>query len=174
MNTSIKPNCCPCGSDTEYSNCCGLYISNKELPETPEQLMRSRYTAYTLGEIDYVFDTMRDDALVQADRAESLRWAKTSKWLGLEIVNASDVDSDSTNGEVKFIASYIQNNQRHDLKEHSQFKKYDGRWYYIGGVENYDKVESMPQVVQQRVANKIGRNDPCSCGSGKKYKKCCL
>ena len=68
--------------------------------------MRSRYTAYTIADIDYVFDTMRDSALKDADRDESLKWAKNSKWYGLNIISSSDINKDSTEGEVVFIASY--------------------------------------------------------------------
>ncbi|WP_254304162.1 SEC-C metal-binding domain-containing protein [Shewanella sp. VB17] len=28
--------------------------------------------------------------------------------------------------------------------------------------------------IKQAVSNKIGRNSPCSCGSGKKFKRCCI
>lgn len=173
MNIKLNLKQCPCCSGNNYNDCCGQFISKANFPESPEQLMRSRYTAYAIANIDYIFDTMREKALKGADRAESLKWSKTSNWLGLEIIEASDVDSSSDYGEVKFVAKFIQDNKQHELKEHSSFKKIDGRWYYVGGIENYD-IENNYKPVEQRVAQKIGRNDPCTCGSGKKYKKCCL
>jgi SEC-C motif-containing protein len=174
MNKNIELKTCPCGTNVDYTDCCGKYISGESLPATPELLMRSRYTAYTLAEIDYVFDTMRDEALKDADRVESLKWAKNSTWLGLKILNAPDVESDSTDGEVEFIASYESNNKKHELQEHSKFKKINNRWYYVGSVYEKDNLaETFEPITTVRV-NKVGRNDPCSCGSGKKHKKCCL
>lgn len=161
---------CPCGSNSTYIDCCGQYIKLDKIPATPEQLMRSRYTAYTIADIDYVFATMRDNALKDADRKESERWAKSSKWLGLKILEAPEVSIDSNEGTVEFIASYVLDNQTHNLREHSKFKKYDDRWYYTGNVIE----QSMPRIETITVGEKIGRNDPCNCGSGKKYKKCCL
>lgn len=124
----------------------------------------------SLVDIDYVFDTMREDALKDADHQESVKWAKNSKWLGLKIINTSDIDNNTTEGQVEFIASYILDNQTHNLKEHSNFKRIDNRWYYVGDYINDVVVNHEPI----RVGTKIGRNDPCTCGSGKKYKKCCL
>ena len=163
---------CPCGTNLTYKNCCGQYIENKAIPQTPEQLMRSRYTAYTLVNMDYIFDTMRGEALKSSSRKDSTEWAKTSKWLGLQILQTSPITSDSNDGEVEFIASYQQKNGRIDLKEHSKFERHEGRWYYVGSLsESYNLPERITPV---QVVNKPGRNDPCDCGSGKKYKKCCL
>jgi SEC-C motif-containing protein len=168
MNIS-EQNKCPCLSGNEYSQCCGPYIKGDNIPGTPEQLMRSRYTAYTMANIDYVFATMADGALKQSDRAESLKWAKTSKWLGLEVTDAPVVNSDADYGEVEFIASFAQNNKQHKLKERAKFKKIEGRWFYTGNAVVNKNINNIDPVK----VNKVGRNDPCSCGSGKKYKKCC-
>ncbi|MBP9722782.1 MAG: YchJ family protein [Gammaproteobacteria bacterium] len=157
---------CPCGSNNQYLDCCGLYITADKFPETPEQLMRSRYTAYTMANIDYIFDTMRDNALKNSDRVEALKWAKSSKWLGLEVLKTS-VNLENTEGEVEFIAKFQQNSHTQEHREHAKFKKYHNKWYYIGEVP---KVKAIPQLNKE----KIGRNDECHCGSGKKYKKCCL
>lgn len=170
MNNDNK--LCNCNSGLEYNNCCELYISGKKIPDTPEQLMRSRYTAYTIANIDYIFDTMRDSALKEACPKESLKWAKNSKWLGLKILKSS-IDKDNITGDVEFIASYIIENKKHDLKEHSKFKKYDGKWYYVGTIADYISNQNKVETVRLTDEQKIGRNDPCFCGSGKKYKKCC-
>ncbi len=174
-----KINKCPCCSGLDFSECCAKYILDKEIPQTPEQLMRSRYTAYALADIDYVFETMRDFALKDADRAESLKWAKTSRWLGLDILKSSEVKETDTDASVEFVAKFIQDHKQHNLKEHAKFKKYNGRWYYVGDINDVEHghgCECHPTVtnVQPIRVNKIGRNDPCTCGSGLKYKKCCL
>ncbi len=94
--------------------------------------MRSRYTAYTLANIDYIFDTMRGEALKAADRKASLQWARAAQWLGLKILNVSVVSADSQTGFVEFVARYVQDQQPCNLQENSEFRKYGGRWYYVG------------------------------------------
>ena len=42
--------------------------------------------------------------------------------------------------------------------------------------EKFEKpdVKLLPKKTSEMNKEKVGRNDPCPCGSGKKYKKCCL
>jgi len=160
---------CPCCSGEFYANCCEPFITGAQQPKTPEQLMRSRYTAYTQCNIDYIFNTMRDDALKKANREDAARWAKRIVWKSLEIVEASDVDKNSTEATVEFAAHYEENDKPKTMREKSVFKKYDGAWYYVSSME-----ATPPPIVQRVVGDKVGRNDPCPCGSGKKYKKCCM
>lgn len=138
MNKSTSANLqqCPCGGKPEYIQCCGQFISGEAIPQTPEQLMRSRYTAYTIANVDYIQSTMLDDALKSFDRKESLNWAKNSKWIGLKILSAPEITSTDQEGNVEFVASYIQNHQVQHLREHSKFKKQDGRWYFVGDYVN--------------------------------------
>lgn len=73
---------------------------------------------------------------------------------------------DDTKGMVEFVARYRKNSQAFDHHEIAEFVKEDDRWYFKDG--------HAPQPMQAiRNGPKIGRNDPCPCGSGKKYKKCC-
>lgn len=145
---------CACGSDRDYQHCCGLCHSGQRPAQTPEQLMRSRYSAYVLGEIDYIGATQKEE--MNRDAAE--QWSRQSEWQGLEIVEAQD-------NYVEFVARY--KNGRGELVEHRERSRFeqdeDGRWIYVDG--------STPTL---RSAARTGRNDPCPCGSGKKYKKCCL
>jgi SEC-C motif-containing protein len=151
---------CPCGLAYDYEACCGRYISGELAAPTPEALMRSRYTAYTLGKIDYIARTMRGPALVGFDSEQARAWAQAAIWLGLSIVSAPTAVGDD--GEVEFQARYRSQGKIHILHECSQFQRdVDGCWYYVDG--------TMPM----QSLNKIGRNAPCPCGSGKKYKKCC-
>ena len=121
---------CACGSKKEYLQCCGIYITGQLIPQMPEQLMRSRYVAYTQANIEYIVATMGARALIDFDIKEALIWAKSVKWLKLEVIR---VDTLSENrGLVEFKAYYRYNNKKHCLHEISEFKHEDNHWYYVG------------------------------------------
>lgn len=126
--------------------------------------MRSRYTAFTRADVDYIEKTTDPAHRSTFDRAGTTEWAKQSTWLGLQIVASEAGEKNDKRGMVEFIASYEFNGQKQDHHERSEFKKRDGEWFFVDG-----------KLVQQpfRAELKVGRNDPCTCGSGKKYKKCC-
>jgi SEC-C motif-containing protein len=149
---------CPCNSGKTLADCCEPFLKGINLPSTPEELMRSRYTAYHQGNIDYIQQTMRSPAADNFDAIEAEKWAKGLKWAGLKVLRSSQ---DANKGIVEFIAYYLSYGRQHALHEVSEFILDEGRWYYIHGTH--------PQTARE----KIGRNDPCSCGSGIKYKKCC-
>src|SRR5436309_371358 len=119
---------CPCGSMKLYTECCGPLIEGKHLPETPEQLMRSRYTAYTMANVDYIKKTMRGPASQGFDRKEAFAWAKSVTWLGLKVV---DTKTFGTKGFVEFIASFKLKNEIQTIEEISEFHFLDGKWYYV-------------------------------------------
>lgn len=147
---------CFCKSDVSYENCCGRYIDGDNLAPNPEVLMRSRYSAYVQGKIDYIAKTMTGPAAVGFDQAAAKKWASDIKWQGLQVIKAWPVKPDDTVGYVEFMARYEHNGKPYILHEKSKFELIDGAWLYVDGV-----------------TPKIGRNDLCPCGSGKKYKKCC-
>ena len=120
--------------------------------------MRSRYVAYTSGKIDYIKTTMCEAAVESFNPDEARAWSEAVKWLGLNVLESSQ--SDENHGLVTFEATYIEEGHLCTLKECSQFKRIDERWYYVDG-EN------------QSSTKKIGLNQSCPCGSGKKYKRCC-
>ncbi len=126
--------------------------------------MRSRYTAFTLADVDYIEKTTDPSARSSFDRAQTLHWAKQSEWKGLEIVSCEDGGEKDSEGTVEFIARYDFEGASQEHHERAEFRKRDGHWYFVDG-----------KLVQQpfRAEVKVGRNDPCTCGSGKKYKKCC-
>lgn len=126
--------------------------------------MRSRYVAFTLADIDYVENTTDPASRADFDRTGTLDWAKNSQWQGLEIVSTKDGGVNDTTGVVEFIAKFRYDNGDHVHHERSEFRKRDGKWYFVDG--------KLVQAPVRRESH-IGRNDPCSCGSGKKYKKCC-
>lgn len=123
---------CRCGSNKNYLDCCGAYINNNRLPNTPEQLMRSRYTAYATYNIEYIANTMLGKALNGFDLKGALIWAKTIIWEKLEIINTSLENNNL--GFVEFKAHYTEQNQHGILHEKSTFHRIKGKWFYVDGV----------------------------------------
>jgi SEC-C motif-containing protein len=156
---------CYCGTGREFDDCCGSYLEGRAKPDTAEALMRSRYSAYVTQNIDYVVAS-HDPASVDAvDPEGARRWASESSWQGLEIVDTLAGGPGDETGEVEFIARYEAEGKGVAHHERAQFKRIDGNWFYVDGV----MIRPKPA---RRDAPKVGRNEPCPCGSGKKYKKC--
>ena len=153
----IKTNC-PCGSQHQYADCCGLYIGGMQSPPTPEALMRSRYTAYNLANTGYIKKTMSGKALVGFDEIEAKRWAKKANWIGLQIIKT--IDKSDAIGFVEFIARFIEGDKLKSIHETSEFYCAQGKWFYVSGVQAATKNTT------------ILRNTPCPCGSQKKFKNC--
>lgn len=157
---------CHCGSGKDYDACCGPYISGAANPPSAEALMRSRYSAYAVGAIDYLGDTLHPDYRNDWDRAATERWAAQSQWTGLEIRDTEGGGEGDDEGFVEFVASFTESGEAKAHAERSRFLRHQGRWYYADGL--------LPKPATQRHEGpKVGRNDPCPCGSGRKYKKCC-
>jgi SEC-C motif domain protein len=155
---------CPCGSGREYKACCGAYISGKAQAPTAEALMRSRYTAYAKHEIDYLMRTIVQDDKASQDPEATRKWSEEADWKGLEIVRAEKGGPDDDAGVVEFKASYVQDGESKVHHEVSSFIKKAGRWLFKSGKVVTEQVT--------RASPKVGRNEPCPCGSGKKYKHC--
>lgn len=92
--------------------------------------MRSRYTAYTQANISYIAKTMKSPAADDFDPADVRAWARSIKWLRLEVLNSA---IHGTDGEVEFRVYYSQKNQMQIMHEKSKFKLEDNQWYYIDG-----------------------------------------
>jgi SEC-C motif-containing protein len=146
---------CPCGSAQEYSACCQRYLSGAELAPTPSQLMRSRYCAFVMKDADYLVKTWHPSCEPHAFRSDLEKSFAGTEWLGLTIFAADDGKTPDE-GFVSFVAHFREHSKGSALIERSRFLKENGQWYYIDGTRPL-----------------IGRNDPCPCGSGKKFKKCC-
>ncbi|HEY4136584.1 MAG TPA: YchJ family protein [Alphaproteobacteria bacterium] len=155
---------CPCGSEQTFAACCQPFLGGKPAP-TAEALMRSRYTAFVVGDYGYVERTLSPEALVDFSRAELEETTNKIDWIGLNILATEQGGPDDSEGIVEFTARFKGNGQNGVHHERSQFRKDGARWLYVDGVMD-------PKGQPVRVT-KIGRNDPCPCGSGKKYKKCC-
>ena len=156
---------CPCGSGREYSACCEPYIRGKAKAPTAEALMRSRYTAYAEHEIDYIIKTCEDRGKKNIDYKSTRDWSEQSKWLGLNIITVEKGAVSDIDGTVEFEATYEKEGKKEVHRETAKFRKEKDEWLYVEGV--------FPQDTIVRSSPKIGRNDPCPCGSGKKYKHCC-
>lgn len=155
---------CPCGSGQTYSDCCEPIITGAQPAATAEQLMRARYSAYVSAHMDFIFESTHPLHRQGYDHAGTKEWAESSEWLGLEILSTTKGGSEDSLGGVEFIARFKENGNLREHHEEGQFKRKDGQWYFTEGT----MVRAKPLTV-----SKIGRNDPCSCGSGIKYKKCC-
>ena len=155
---------CYCGSGKQYEDCCGRFHSGKLNATTATALMRSRYAAFACGAVDYILKTEKLKTPNQKQDLEA--WCTVTKWKKLEIIDASHGNETDKTGTVTFIAFYEEQEVLHQLKETSNFVKEEGKWFYIGGNAEFKEVRD-PQLKQ------VGRNDPCPCNSGKKYKKCC-
>lgn len=171
---------CPCQSGQNFENCCQPFLDGSRLPETAEKLMRSRYTAFTKADVGYLKKTLAPESRTDFDENATRKWAETAKWKGLQILATEKGGPEDKKGTVEFIATYEADGEGLDHHEVSNFRKADGgQWYFVDGDshthregEGHHHHHEKPQTVQ-RESPKIGRNDPCTCGSGKKYKKCC-
>ena len=157
---------CPCGSGSPLEACCKPVIDGMAKAATAEALMRSRYAAYVLQDIDHLASTLDGNESRGFDKDGTATWARESTWKGLEIVHTFAGSPDDKEGTVEFKARYERDGVMHEHHEVSRFRKIDGRWLYCGG-------KDVGPVQFKRDAPKTGRNEPCPCGSGKKYKKCC-
>jgi SEC-C motif-containing protein len=127
--------------------------------------MRSRYTAYVEHEVAYIINTCVQRGEKDIDEKSTREWSEQSTWLGLKIISTEKGGPDDTKGIVEFEATYEQDGLKEVHHETAQFKKDKGEWLYEEG-------HIKPQTVV-RATPKVGRNEPCPCGSGKKYKHCC-
>ena len=123
---------CPCKSGQAYADCCEPFITRLTLPETPEQLMRSRYTAYSQANIDYIMATMKGTVLKDFDAVSAKQWAESVTWIKLKVIRAYVDPAIPESGFVEFKAYYRYKKQMHVMHEFSEFKKVDNQWFYIG------------------------------------------
>ncbi len=154
--------------------------------------MRSRYTAYTQNQTDYVKSTLAPESQRDFDMEATKEWAATAQWKGLEILSVKQGGPNDKRGVVEFMATYEQKGETLRHHEVSKFRKtQDGRWLFVDGKSHthragdhehdhehdhdhdHDRGHAHNHAPAMRSEPKVGRNDPCTCGSGKKYKKCC-
>lgn len=142
--------------------------------------MRSRYTAYVIKAIDYLKTTLTPESREDFDPQATRQWAEESEWKKLTILSTHKGTVADTHGTVEFCAFFKHDGNDLQLHEVSQFRKdKEGRWLYVDGEahthpadEDVEHAHKKPETFIRTQA-KVGRNDPCACGSGKKFKKCC-
>jgi SEC-C motif-containing protein len=152
---------CICGSSLYYLECCGRYHSGKHYPLTAEALMRSRFSAYARRDVSYLLNTWDT-----GKRPATIDFSKeTAQWQTLTIVNTKKGTAHDNKGIVEFKAFYQQDGEDYFMHEISRFLKSDSRWLYLDGI-----IKAAGRV---SISTDTGKNAPCACGSGKKFKRCC-
>jgi len=144
---------CYCKSGKTYDECCAPLLNGLQKADSALALMRSRYTAYALCNIDYIDNTFTGN-LTEQEKKEITQWSQNSTWQHLEIVNFTDYT-------VEFKAYYIYNNKQMLHHELSTFVKQNDTWFYDKG----EIFSTKPNIF---------KNAKCICGSGRKYKVCCM
>jgi SEC-C motif-containing protein len=152
---------CPCGSTNDYQQCCDLLITQNELAKCPEQLMRSRYSAYANKQVEYIYNTYASESKKSQSITDISAWAEETTWNNLSILHSSTFEHVEY-PTVEFEAIYKNNNVFYKMKEKSRFTIENNKWVYVDG----DNLEHTELILPKR-------NDKCLCASGKKFKKCC-
>ena len=157
--TSTSP--CPCGSGRNYGQCCEPIIAGTTPAPDAEALMRSRFTAHVIDDTRYLDRTYLPTSKQNSTDEHT---PGTHKWTKLEI-HRHDANVRPGVSHVDFSAYFTQEGQAGVMHEKSEFEFLDGNWIFTKTLR-----QGPAPIVS---ASKVGRNDPCPCGSGKKYKKCC-
>jgi len=130
MEDKIAQLPCPCGSGTKFGECCKPFLTGKAYPQTAEALMRSRFTAYVARNADYIYETTHPDTRTRQLEDELRYSIHRPDWVGLRIVSVDRGLENDKQGKVKFVARYNENGQPMVIKEHSRFKRHEGKWKY--------------------------------------------
>ena len=118
---------CYCTSNKLFENCCEPFLNKTIFPQIPEQLMRSRYSAYAIHNADYLIETTHVSERKNYSKAEILHWSKSNTWIKLEILEAHD-------NIVEFKAFYLDEKLQPKIHhEKSTFKQENGIWFYVDG-----------------------------------------
>jgi len=156
MSSSMQ---CYCGKPLAFESCCEALISGRQGAESPEALMRSRFSAYVIQNYDYILATYALAQRIELSLNELRQSSATTKWLRLVVQKTVQ---NNTSGKVEFSAYYQLDGQVYLMHETSDFIFDNKQWYYTTGLIHKDSGHYTQQ-----------RNDMCLCGSGKKFKKCC-
>ena len=154
---------CPCGNpNTSYGECCAPIHAGTKPATTAEQLMRARYSAHASADIDFLMKSWWPESRSGIDSRDVRQWAESNRWLKLTIHQCKEGAAEDIQGWVEFTALYQSkdNNNLQAHREKSFFRQSNGQWYFVDG----EAIEATP---------KVGRNDPCPCGSQRKFKRCC-
>ena len=170
---------CYCGSGLNFEDCCNLFIQAQQTPDTAEQLMRSRFSAYCDGSaiaVHYIANSYHPVSKADNPINEIATFAQAAHFVRLDVITASSLlplpddirqsmpehspQIGSSFSTVHFKVQFIMQDKLHLLEEKSRFIKNNQQWAYLDGF----LTDHPPQ--------KLSRNDSCPCQSGKKYKNC--
>jgi len=126
---------CPCGLNKTATECCESIILGKRNAATAEELMRSRYVAFTKANVDYLMRSHHSKTRPVKDRKNIERWSKSVQWMGLIIISINAGQENDTRGMVEFKALFMENSLLQQLHEKSFFEREDGKWVYTTGVQ---------------------------------------
>jgi len=126
-------NQCPCGSGLSYPNCCEPIISGKKDAKTAQELMRSRYTAFTQANADYLMLTHSSKTRQTKVRKSIEQWAKSVNWMGLSILQTKTGEANDEIGYVEFKALFLENGKLQQIHEKSLFERENDKWVYVSG-----------------------------------------
>ncbi len=156
---------CYCGSGRVYDKCCGPLVAGREHAVTAEALMRSRFSAHCVGEYGYLEVTACPRLHGGISAEEIQEWSTHMHWNKLTVLRVEGGSEQDSRGVVEFQAEYTMRGVPQILHETSTFVRSDRQWCYEDGHVHSRTI--------RREAPKTGRNAPCACGSGQKFKKCC-
>jgi len=125
---------CPCGSGFLFINCCELIISGKKDAVTALELMRSRYTAFTKTNVNYLMRSHSLKTRPVKERKSIEKWAKSVTWMGLTVLDTQAGEASDEVGYVEFKALYLENGKPEQIHEKSLFHLENGKWVYVSGV----------------------------------------
>lgn len=159
-------NRCPCETGAEFEQCCEPILRGTKPAATAEQLMRARYTAFVKHEVDFILNSVLPEQRKKVDRNTVEQWSEKSTWKGFELLGKERGLETDEDGYVEFVARFAFGAIDQEHRERSHFVKKDGKWYFDPSRSKQPGLEPARKVT-------AGRNDPCPCGSGQKFKKCC-
>ncbi|MFC0601527.1 YchJ family protein [Streptomyces palmae] len=120
---------CPCGLPADYAACCGRLHRGEAAAATPEELMRSRFSAFVVGDEGYLLRSWHPDT-----RPPGIDFDPELRWGRLEILGSTDGGVFRNEGTVEFRAHYTVHGRPGALHENSRFTRVDGAWVYVDGV----------------------------------------
>ncbi|MEY2880779.1 MAG: hypothetical protein RLZZ15_3159 [Verrucomicrobiota bacterium] len=154
---------CTCGSGVNFEACCGPLLAGTQRPATAEALMRSRFTAHVARDYRYLHRTYRASSRLPFHEDAD---ASTLGWTRL-VIHAHEPGANPDTAFVDFTAFFVDEQGEHAMAEKSEFHRIDGQWLFTRSIRQ-------GPAPLKAAAARVGRNDPCPCGSGKKFKHCCL
>ncbi len=132
MEIDKRTEFCPCGRLEVYTLCCAQKHQRLSNAITAEDLMRSRYTAFTLGMGDFLLKSHHSTTRPTKNIAEIIKWAKSVEWLFLEVLNVKDGGRNDLVGYIEFKAHFTENKKKSFIHEKSKFIRENGDWVYLG------------------------------------------